>query len=262
VPMTSVSPGRADGRQSRMDERSPARPLWVKQQPQDDVLNRVDPLEGSPKHHKQSSNTSGREWPVSPRRSAETSLSQSSSRVRSRSPIHNHHRSSPLRPEDHVTVLPSNSTYANAIAHLRTPLVPLVSASTDLPHPCFPQSLLQYHLLTHEQLDSLARWYHQVEPAVEETGWYPTRIQPWTSLDNQSQTRSQEQVGLETKRRRWGRFIGLGGCESPTASEPSTSTGRTEERDLVEKMEREWRNAMYKADEEEQLREKGWRGRW
>lgn len=65
---------------------------------------------------------------------------------------------------------------------------------------------------------------------------------------------------LETKRRRWGRFIGLRGCESPLReSEEGLEEG---EEGLVEKMEREWRNALRTAEEEEILREKGWRGRW
>ena len=63
---------------------------------------------------------------------------------------------------------------------------------------------------------------------------------------------------LETKRRRWGRFIGLQGCESPTA------TGPEDERphELTRRMEREWRRALERAEDEERAWEKGWRGRW
>jgi len=61
-------------------------------------------------------------------------------------------------------------------------------------------------------------------------------------------------VDLVTKRRRWGRFIGLRGCDSPNESE--------EQEGLLERMEREWRNALRRAEEEERVREKMWRGRW
>ena len=67
-----------------------------------------------------------------------------------------------------------------------------------------------------------------------------------------------EQVSLATKRRRWGRFIGLRGCESPTEGGFEID----EEERLVERMEREWREAMRRAREEDAMREKGWRGRW
>lgn len=63
-------------------------------------------------------------------------------------------------------------------------------------------------------------------------------------------------VSLATKRRRWGRFIGLRGCESPT------TTWEESEESLVERMEREWVRARERAREEEWRGEKGWRGRW
>lgn len=135
-------------------------------------------------------------------------------------------------------------------------------------------TLLQYHLLTHEQLDSLARWYHQVEPAVDETFMYPAWIPAWTSLypnvggggvaanvilENSGRNASVEtEVDLETKRRRWGRFIGLRGCESPTATGPEGE--RPDE--LAVRMEREWKRALERAEEEERSWEKGWRGKW
>lgn len=62
-------------------------------------------------------------------------------------------------------------------------------------------------------------------------------------------------VSLTTKRRRWGRFIGLKGCESPADEEVSAEA-------LVERMEREWKRAREKAVEEREGWEKGWRGRW
>ena len=75
-----------------------------------------------------------------------------------------------------------NPAFVQSLQHLCTPLIPLVSVSTGLAHPEFPTSLLQYHLLTHEQVDDLARWYHQVSPPVAETWKYPCPIPGWVSL--------------------------------------------------------------------------------
>ncbi|KIW18319.1 hypothetical protein PV08_02607 [Exophiala spinifera] len=167
--------------------------------------------------------------------------------------------------------------YVQSVQHLRAPLVPLISVSTGLPHPSFPTNLLQYHLLTHDQLDSLARWYHQVTPAVDETFMYPGWIPAWTSLDEEDGSGASVRnnvvldnvagegegvreggVDLETKRRRFGRFIGLRGCESPVPSGPEDETPS----ELARRMEREWRRALEKAEDDERMWEKSWRGRW
>lgn len=187
----------------------------------------------------------------------------------------------PAPPKYHVTVRRSRSPtnlrtrrqYLHSVEHLRAPLVPLISVSTGLSHPNFPTSLLQYHLLTHEQLDSLARWYHQVSPPVEETFLYPTWIPAWTSMHHPNNTptsRSDAEeedqhdididIDLETKRRRWGRFIGLRGCDSPTIQTDAPAGERPDQ--LVRRMEREWRRALDRALEDEQMWEKSWRGRW
>ena len=194
---------------------------------------------------------------------------KSPSRAMSRSPIHKHFRGRhagrrlPPPPKYHVTISqpPSPTTqyrkqqYLHGIEHLRAPLVPLISVSNGLPHPAFPISLLQYHLLTHEQLDSLAKWYHQVTPAVEETFMYPAWIPAWAGP---AESEDSDGVHLETKRRRWGRFIGLRGCDSPTTIGPAGE--RPDE--LVQRMEREWRRALERAEEEDRVWEKSWRGRW
>jgi hypothetical protein len=140
-----------------------------------------------------------------------------------------------------------------AVSHLRTPLVPLISVVSGLPHPAFPRSILQYHLLTHAELDELAHFYHQVTPPVRETFKYPMRIPAWVSSHQEGERRRDEGVDLEAKRRRWGRFMGLRGCETPTTEGA---------REMEERMEREWRRALEKARDEERLREKGWKGRW
>ncbi|KAL2437142.1 hypothetical protein ABEF95_016578 [Exophiala dermatitidis] len=197
----------------------------------------------------------------------------------------------PPPPKYHVVVRPSGTEeyspttlrnriqYMHNVEHLRAPLVPLISVSCGLAHPVFPTTLLQYHLLTHEQLDDLARWYHQVDPPVDETFMYPAWIPAWTSLDSESAdangnailsgpdpdaennntTTTGSVVDLETKRRRFGRFIGLRGCDSPTAA-TAAEAERPEE--LARRMEREWRRALRRAEEEEMAWEKTWRGRW
>jgi hypothetical protein len=59
---------------------------------------------------------------------------------------------------------------------------------------------------------------------------------------------------LDTKRRRFGRFIGLRGCESPSLIEG--------QRELEERLEREWQRGLERRREEQRLREKSWRGSW
>ncbi|KAK5449708.1 hypothetical protein LTS15_008783 [Exophiala xenobiotica] len=162
------------------------------------------------------------------------------------------------------TSLHTRVQYMHSVEHLRAPLVPLISVTNGLPHPSFPTTLLQYHLLTHEQLDCMARWYHQVDPPVDETFMYPAWIPAWTSMhlgDGDSSAAHNEgdgDVNLETKRRRFGRFIGLRGCESPASTGPE---GESPD-ELARRMEREWKRAIERAEDDERVWEKSWRGRW
>ncbi|KAJ9625515.1 hypothetical protein H2203_004272 [Taxawa tesnikishii (nom. ined.)] len=57
-----------------------------------------------------------------------------------------------------------NPTLAKKIANLRLPLAPLVPLPSGPPHPAFPKTLLAYHLLTEDELDSIAHYYHQSTP--------------------------------------------------------------------------------------------------
>ncbi|GKZ75393.1 hypothetical protein AnigIFM56816_000045 [Aspergillus niger] len=121
------------------------------------------------------------------------------------------------------------------LAHFRTPLHPLVSSTTGHQHPDFPRSLLQYNLLTSEQLDRLAVHFHQVDPPVRGTFWYPVRIvQPWIRSGGAKGYVVDEEVGLEVKRRRFGRFIGLRGCEEilPSGSSKRREKGVVREREV------------------------------
>ena len=113
--------------------------------------------------------------------------------------------------------------FAGKVAHLRLQLAPLISPQTGQPHPSFPRNLLQYWLLTEQQLDDLAHYYHQSTPNAY-TQSYPCPV-PWLprrtrleigDVDLQNEySLEQESRRLEAKRRRWGRFMGLRGCDTP-----------------------------------------------
>lgn len=193
--------------------------------------------------------------------------------VRLRSPIHKRrHRRNHSRNFSHSLPVgirvarkptPEQIHYARVVNHYATELVPLISVRTGEAHPDFPSSLLQYHLLTHDQLDSLARHYHQTIDAGNERWDYPYPIAwgkvwcgnnpaPTTSLSNQSR---RHLVDLNTKRRRFGRFIGLKVESSPVQS-PREAQEQGES--LVERMEREWRESLRRVEDEHKLREKMW----
>jgi hypothetical protein len=84
-------------------------------------------------------------------------------------------------------------------------LSPLVQVTTGLVHPAFPRKMLQFWLLTDEQLEDMARFYHQRSPPGSGglRTQYPCPI-TWSS-----------DLPLEEKRRKIGKFIGLRGCETP-----------------------------------------------
>ncbi|KAK3488774.1 uncharacterized protein B0T23DRAFT_383852 [Neurospora hispaniola] len=93
-------------------------------------------------------------------------------------------------------------TFASKLRQLALPLAPLVQLTSGTVHPEFPQTLLNFWLLTDDQLDRLASFYHQRTPC-QWTAHYPCPVS-WPAG-----------MGIEEKRRRIGRFIGLRGCESP-----------------------------------------------
>lgn len=158
--------------------------------------------------------------------------------------------------------------------------MPLVSVKTGKSHPDFPRTLLSYQLLTHDQLDSLARHYHQTIDAGEERWLYPAPIgweKVWCGSESGSGSYIESNgkcdcndvatkrhlASLEVKRRRWGRFIGLRGCESPVAGTFAVAGDgerqqQEQEEDIVERMERQWREALRRAEEEKNVREKLW----
>ncbi|KAL2004917.1 hypothetical protein VTN00DRAFT_2767 [Thermoascus crustaceus] len=162
----------------------------------------------------------------------------------------------------------SHTSFLPAVQHLARPLVPLVSITTGRPHPDFPRTILSYHLLNSSQLDDLARHYHQVWPPVPETFGYPLRVPAWIGTNNE------HEVDIETKRRRFGRFVGLRGCESPVEysaapwgggnslhhgsggangadNDDDVSTeienGNETDMEMLDRMERMWEEALRRA---------------
>jgi hypothetical protein len=106
----------------------------------------------------------------------------------------------------------ANPDFIPTLKHLSRPLCKIFSFTSALVHPSFPGSLFQFHLLTNNQLDDLARHYHQVWPPTPETFQYPTSITAWVG------TPDEHIIDIETKRRRIGCFIGLAGVREPAKS--------------------------------------------
>jgi hypothetical protein len=59
---------------------------------------------------------------------------------------------------------PNNAALTQKIATLQLELAPLVPLPSGPPHPAFPKTLLAFHLLTEDELDSIAHHYHQSTP--------------------------------------------------------------------------------------------------
>ncbi|KAI1356521.1 hypothetical protein F5Y01DRAFT_323913 [Xylaria sp. FL0043] len=96
----------------------------------------------------------------------------------------------------------NNAAFKQKLDQMALPLAPLVQLPTGKIHPSFPMTLLKFWLLTDEELEELAHFYHQRTPN-QYTLHYPCPVN-WSS-----------DMSLEEKRRKIGRFIGLRGCESP-----------------------------------------------
>lgn len=59
-----------------------------------------------------------------------------------------------------------NPELETKISHLQLDLHPLVPLPAGDPHPAFPATLLAYHLLTEQELDDIAHYYHQSTPSI------------------------------------------------------------------------------------------------
>lgn len=95
-----------------------------------------------------------------------------------------------------------NPGFEAKIIQLRYHLAPLVRVTSGTVHPSFPLTLLNYHLLTDNELDELAEFYHQ-KTLSRYSSQYPCPVE-WRS-----------DLTLTDKRRKFGRFIGLRGCDTP-----------------------------------------------
>lgn len=94
-----------------------------------------------------------------------------------------------------------NPALDNKIRQMELRLAPLVQLTSGQVHPAFPSTLLNFWLLTDDQLDQLAHFYHQRKPC-QWTRHYPCPI-TWG-----------EGLTIEEKRRKIGKFIGLRGVSS------------------------------------------------
>ncbi|KAL7629341.1 hypothetical protein AAE478_000861 [Parahypoxylon ruwenzoriense] len=111
-----------------------------------------------------------------------------------------HNQQPPTNPDDQRAA--KDAAFREKLRQMALPLAPLVQLTTGEIHPAFPGTLLNFWLLTDEELEELAHFYHQRTPC-RWTLHYPCPI-AWSS-----------DMPLEEKRRRIGRFIGLRGCETP-----------------------------------------------
>lgn len=114
--------------------------------------------------------------------------------------------------------------------------------------------MLAYNLLTSEQVDNLARHFHQVYPPVPATYNYPVHITPWIG------TAEEKTIDLPTRVRRLGRFFGLMGCEEDAEMEDHDEHGSGSdngedmnggEDEVLRQMEWEWQQALQRAYAEE-----------
>ncbi|KAI8965973.1 hypothetical protein F5Y11DRAFT_235416 [Daldinia sp. FL1419] len=144
-----------------------------------------------------------------------------------------------------------NPAFREKLRQMALPLAPLVQLSTGDIHQSFPQTLLNFWLLTDSELEELAHFYHQRTPC-QWTFHYPCPI-VWSS-----------DMSLEEKRRRIGRFIGLRGCETPTTATAAANNPRSNTsapaRSLTEEelLDRARQARLYSSDEEAWRRKFRW----
>ncbi|KAI9830799.1 MAG: hypothetical protein M1826_004433 [Phylliscum demangeonii] len=108
----------------------------------------------------------------------------------------------PPSPPPSLSTHRTHPSFQAKLARMALPLAPLVSVHTCAPPTAFPATLLHFWTLTEPDLDRLAHFYHQRTPGPH-THQYPECMR-WCAA-----------AGLEIKRRKFGRFIGLRGCATP-----------------------------------------------
>lgn len=158
----------------------------------------------------------------------------------------------------------ANPALTKKIATLQLTLAPFVPLPSGPPHPAFPKTLLAFHLLSEDELDSLAHYYHQSTPgpwtlqypatmnwdkdflarpsseaidisrqrrlSQQDDAFLAELMQTITDLskpehisesdvdahgDLRQYTRLSDRDRIRIKRRKFGKFIGLVGMETP-----------------------------------------------
>ncbi|KAL8922070.1 MAG: hypothetical protein Q9208_005380 [Pyrenodesmia sp. 3 TL-2023] len=155
--------------------------------------------------------------------------------------------SAAAKPTDH------SLQYRRKLTHLTTALAPLLSITSGTAHPSFPSTILHYHLLTEDQLNELAHHYHQRTPSRFSLCYPLPVVGRW----HQGTTEPGEAAKLEDKRRRFGRFVGLRGCESPVDGDGGEADREREQRAMELYVEGEIKRREEKAWAEMTGRGKG-----
>ena len=116
-----------------------------------------------------------------------------------------------------------NPALASKIATLRLKIAPIICMVSGEPHPAYPNTMLEFWLLTEAQLDMMAHYYSQSTPS-KYTYMYP-RTMGWDkgflsgSREDQATADGRYQLStagrIAIKRRKFARFIGMRGCETP-----------------------------------------------
>ncbi|KAL8948129.1 MAG: hypothetical protein Q9222_005653 [Ikaeria aurantiellina] len=149
----------------------------------------------------------------------------------------------------------STLQFRRKLAHLSTPLAPLLSITSGTSHPAFPATILHYHLLTESQLNELAHHYHQRTPSEYSLGYPMPVVGRWWVRTNDAS--GVDGAAIDEKRRRFGRFVGLRGCESPNDSDMGEESREREQRAMELWVESEMRRRQEKAEKELMGRGKG-----
>ncbi|KAF4308950.1 hypothetical protein SLS57_004023 [Botryosphaeria dothidea] len=105
-----------------------------------------------------------------------------------------------------------SGAFAKKLKHLRLKIMPIYPLPGGPPHSAFPQTLLEFHLLSEGQLDDLAAYYSQ-STLNEWTEHYPSMM-GWDAEFFADPALSNE-ARAKIKLRKFGKFIGLRGCETP-----------------------------------------------
>ncbi|KAF2498417.1 hypothetical protein BU16DRAFT_615460 [Lophium mytilinum] len=113
---------------------------------------------------------------------------------------------------------------ASKIATMRLKICPIVSVMCGQASEHFPGTMLEFWLLTEAQLDGMAHFYSQSTPD-EFTNLYPRPMKwdkdflstatPKAMSSREKRYRLNIQDRMAIKRRKFAKFIGMRGCETP-----------------------------------------------